>query len=170
MACANAYCRRSWRLFETLALARLLSPSELRPVWNWAVIATNTLDLFSEAGLKSAVIQKKQEKSSEDLDTAWTVLLIQAVTNVLLLCAISGFVAHFFHQPRATLSHSRAFACAVLLEGFVNIGIIYFDRNLHFQKRYQFVLAGAVSRSYSCSRRCLFDTQRICARRRDYSR
>ncbi|HEX3437502.1 MAG TPA: lipopolysaccharide biosynthesis protein [Pseudacidobacterium sp.] len=131
---------KSMALIRTLALARLLSPAEFG-LFGIAVIAMNALDLFSVVGLKAAVIQKKQEMR-EDLDTAWTVLLIQALVNTLLLCATSELVAHFFHQPRAALL-IRTFSAAVLLEGFVNIGIVYFDRDLRFLKQCQFVLTSA---------------------------
>jgi len=132
---------KSMALIRTLVLARLLSPAEFG-LLGIAVIAMNALDLLSVVGLKAAVIQKNRE-TSEDLDTVWSVLLIQAAVNTGLLCATSGLVAHFFHQPRAALLICT-FAGAVLLEGFVNIGIVYFDRDLLFLKQCQFVLTPAI--------------------------
>jgi lipopolysaccharide exporter len=136
------FAEKGMGLIRTLVLARLLVPSEFG-LFGIVVIAVNALDLLSVVGIKAAVVQKKNT-TDDDFDTAWSVLLIQGVFNAIALCVFAGPAAHFFKEPR-TILLIRCFAIAVLFEGFVNIGIVCFDKGLQFKQQFKFVLAGAVS-------------------------
>ena len=136
------FAEKGMGLVRTLVLARLLVPSEFG-LFGIVVIAVNALDLMSVVGIKAAVVQRKNA-TDDDMDTAWSALLIQGVFNAIALCVIAGPAAHFFKEPRAILL-IRCFAVAVLLEGFVNIGIVCFEKELQFKQQFKFVLAGASS-------------------------
>jgi lipopolysaccharide exporter len=136
------FAEKGMGLIRTLVLARLLAPSEFG-LFGIVVIAVNALDLLSVVGMKAAVVQQKNA-TDDDFDTAWSVLLIQGVFNAIALCVIAGPAAHFFKEPRAVLL-IRCFAIAVLFEGFVNIGIVCFDRALQFKQQFKFIFAGAAS-------------------------
>ncbi|HEX2028217.1 MAG TPA: lipopolysaccharide biosynthesis protein [Nitriliruptorales bacterium] len=126
------------RTVRTVVLVRLLAPDDFG-LMGIALVALSFLETFSITGFKHALIQRRED-IRRYLDTAWTVELIR---NVLIAGALLGgapVVAALFKTPEA-LPIVRAIAIAVLIGGFVNIGVVYFERELEFHKRFVFELA-----------------------------
>ena len=128
-------------LVRTLVLARFLVPQDFG-LFAILLIAVGALDLISVGGLRTALLQKPEE-SRRDLDTVWSVLLIQNCVSAGLLLLLSDPVARFFAAPAAA-SLIRAFSIVLLLEGLVSIGIIHLEKRLLLHKQFALVVSGAV--------------------------
>jgi len=122
-------------LIQKLILARLLLPKDFG-LFGIVLIAASTLGLLNITGFKSALIQKQGERNTH-LNTAWTVLVIQGCFSAVLLFLLSGPISAFFGESRA-INLIKVFSVCLLLNGFINIGTIYFAKELKFKKQFIF--------------------------------
>ncbi|MBW2594456.1 MAG: lipopolysaccharide biosynthesis protein [Deltaproteobacteria bacterium] len=118
---------------RTIILARLLAPEDFG-LLGIAMLAIATLETFSQTGFQTALIQKKENVESY-LDTAWTVSAIRGVLIFLILFLFAPLVATFFNSPQAMLV-IKVIAVSTLLSGFRNIGILFFQKELEFNKQF----------------------------------
>lgn len=130
---------RLFGLGRTIALARLLAPADFG-LFGIALLAMSALETFSQTGFHAALVQKKQD-TRPYLDTAWTVQLIRAVVLALIAFSIAPYVASFFDTP-TTKPILQVIAFSVLIGGFANIGVIYFQKELEFHKQFVYQLSG----------------------------
>ena len=129
---------QSFAFAQTIILAHIISPQDFG-LFGIAFISISVLDsLFSQTGFQQALIQKKDSIESY-LDTAWVIQLSRAVILTATLILIAPFVASIFNTPQAALI-SQVVALSILIQGFVNVGLIYFNKALEFNKYfiYQF--------------------------------
>ncbi len=126
---------RGFGFVRTIILARLLAPEDFG-LMGIAMLMVSLMEAFTQTGFSAALIQKKGDIRPY-LDTAWTIDLFRqgAVAMLLLLCA--PLIATFFEAPAAT-SIVRVTAVTVLISGLTNIGIVYFQKDLEFQKRFAY--------------------------------
>jgi len=120
-------------LASTVFLARLLVPADFGVV-AMAMGVVALLDVFSAFGFDTALIQRGNVDRSR-YDTAWTfnIALGAFVATGLLVLAWPASV--FFHQPALTRVLC-ALALASLLQGFENIGLVAFRRDLNFRAEF----------------------------------
>ncbi|MGB2630823.1 MAG: lipopolysaccharide biosynthesis protein, partial [Candidatus Omnitrophota bacterium] len=123
------------RVVRTIVLARLLSPDDFG-LMGIAILAINMLETFSQTGIETALVHKK-ENIEAYLDIAWTIQVTRSVILFVLLYFGAPLVAHFFNSPQA-LRVVRILAFLELFRGMKNIGTVYFQKELRFDK--QFVL------------------------------
>lgn len=126
---------------RTIILARLLVPEDFG-LFGIAMLAIATLETFSQTGFQAALIQKKENVESY-LDTAWTVSAIRSVLLFLILFFSAPLVATFFNLPQATLV-IKVIAVSTLLSGFRNIGILFFQKELKFNKVFFYELSATL--------------------------
>jgi len=134
--------RITTRLFElarTIILARILAPEDFG-LFGIALLAMAALDTFSQTGFSAALIQKKGDTKSY-LDTAWTVQVIRGILLALIAFAIAPYVSVFFDAPAAK-PILQVIALSVLLQGFINIGVVFFQKELEFHKQFVYMLSG----------------------------
>ena len=129
-------------LASTIILARVLAPSDFG-LFGIALLAMAALDTFSQVGLNAAMIQKKEDIAPY-LDTAWTVQAIRGGLLALLLFAAAPYVAVFFGTPAAK-PILQVIGLSTLIQGFTNIGVIYFNKELEFHKQYVYQLSGTLA-------------------------
>jgi O-antigen/teichoic acid export membrane protein len=137
--------RISDRLFKftrTIILARVLAPSDFG-LLGIALLAMSTLETFSQTGFQAALIQKKED-AEDYLDTAWTVSALRGIVLFAILCLAAPYVASFFHNP-AGAPIIRAIGVSVLLRGLSNIGVVYFQKELEFEKQFVYQLSGTIA-------------------------
>jgi lipopolysaccharide exporter len=134
--------QRGLGLVRTVILARLLAPSDFG-IMGVAILAINAIETFSKTGFEQALIQKKQN-TAEYLDTAWTIQLIRSVVLFCVLYITAPLVASFFKTPEA-LRIVRALAFIELLTGAKNIGVIYFQKDLRFDKSFFLEFSGLIT-------------------------
>ena len=120
-----------------LVLARLLVPDDFGVVaMGMSFVAV--LEVLGELGLDIALIQRQE--ANEDLyHTAWTVRVGLAIFVALLLFLLRGQAAEFYSEPRL-ISIMPLLAFATMAQGFENIGVINFRKELMFGKEFQFQL------------------------------
>ena len=128
---------RLFTLARMIVLARVLAPNDFG-LMGIALLAMSTLEIFSQTGFDTALIQKKGDTDAY-LDTCWTVQVIRGILLFGILFAAAPLVAAFFDTPKAA-AIVRVIAVAELLKGFTNIGVIYFQKEIEFNKQflYQF--------------------------------
>jgi O-antigen/teichoic acid export membrane protein len=118
-------------VIKLIILARLLTPLEFG-ILGLATLSINVLNVFSETGIESALIQKNKICSTE-LNTAWTISLIRGLVLFLILFVSARWFAFYFGH--STLEPVlKLMAVVFIVGGFVNIGLVYFQRELAFKK------------------------------------
>lgn len=133
---------RLFRLIRTIVLARLLAPADFG-LFGIALLAMSALETFSQTGFNAALVQKKED-TKPYLDMAWTVQVIRGVVLGLIAFAIAPYVTTFFDAPAAK-PILQVIAFSVLLGGFSNIGVIYFQKELKFHKLFVYQLSGTLA-------------------------
>ena len=128
-------------LIRTVVVARFLIPRDFG-LFAVVVIAVSALELLNAHGLRAALIEKHDD-SRRDLDTVWSVLLLQNCLNAALLLALAHPIAMFFGDP-AAVALIRSFAIVFLLEALVSIGTVHFEKRMLFHKQFAFLMSGAL--------------------------
>jgi len=123
---------RGLGVIKMVVLARLLSPVDFG-IMGLINLSVGVLNVFSQTGVESALIQRPVVGRKE-LDTAWTMTIVRGLTLFLLLTAGAGLLAAYFENDALT-PVLRATAPVFLLEGFVNIGTVFFGKNLEFRRQ-----------------------------------
>jgi lipopolysaccharide exporter len=138
-----------------IVLAWILAPSDFG-LMGVALFTLAFLETFTETGFIPALVQKS-ELDRADLDSAWSVSLIRGVLIFLVICLAAPLVASFFEHSSnaaqaqaATANHAlavwviRAFALTVVFRSVTNIGIVFFRRELQFNKLFIIDTTGLV--------------------------
>ena len=133
---------RLFGLVRTVILARLLAPKDFG-LMGIALLAIATLDTLSQTGFNIALIQKKRN-TEEYLDTAWTVQVIRGIVLCGILLAAAPLLAAFFDTPKAA-AIIRVIAVAELIKSITNIGVVYFQKELEFNKMFVYQLSATVA-------------------------
>ena len=134
---AMRWAMRALGLFSTVIVARILSPEDFGVV-AIALIAVGLLETVAYLGVDLSLI-KDQSAGRDEFDTAWTIQLLQGGLIALLLFACSPLAASFFNEPRAQAVIAWL-ALRPILEGFQNIGLVTFRRDLKFSQEFRFNL------------------------------
>ncbi len=135
------FTNRGLGFIRTIILARLLSPSDFG-LLGIAMLAASTLDAFSQTGFQSALIQKKDDVMAY-LDVAWTTLAIRGVFLFSVLFLTAPVIAKFFNSTQAELV-IMVIAVNMLISGFGNIGIVFFQKELEFNKQFAYEFSATI--------------------------
>jgi len=133
---------RLFGLVRLLVLARLLAPDDFG-LMGIALLTMATLDMFTQTGFQQALIYKKDDVR-EYLDSAWTVLIIRGVILFTILYLTAPYVAMFFRAPEAE-PIIRVIGISILLQAFTNIGMVYFQKELEFNKQFIYEFVGTIA-------------------------
>jgi len=129
-------------LARLVIIARILSPNDFG-LMGIALLAMATLETFSQTGFQQALIQKKEDIKSY-LDAAWTVLIVRGFILFAILYLVAPYVAIFFNVPEAK-PIIQVIGFSVLLQAVTNIGVIYFQKELEFNKQFIYQFAGTLA-------------------------
>ncbi|MBU0580182.1 MAG: lipopolysaccharide biosynthesis protein [Candidatus Margulisbacteria bacterium] len=124
-----------------IILARILVPSDFG-LMGIALLTMSTLETFSQTGFQQALIQKKGVESY--LNSAWTISILRGLVLFIIIFFIAPYAAIFFKSPQAG-PVIRVIGLAILLKGFINIGVIYFQKELEFNKQFLYQLSGTLA-------------------------
>jgi len=133
---------RVFSIAKLIILARVLAPNDFG-LLGIALLAMMTLETFSQTGFQQALIQKK-ENIKDYLDAAWTVSALRGLVLFAVLFFLAPYVAIFFNAPLAT-PIIRVIGLASLLQGLTNIGVIYFQKELEFNKQFIYRASGTLA-------------------------
>lgn len=133
---------RGFSLIRLIILARILSPNDFG-LMGIALLTMSTLETFSQTGFQQALIQKKEDIKTY-LNSAWTVLILRGFILFVILYFIAPYAAIFFKAPEAK-PIIRVIGFSILFQAFTNIGVIYFHKELEFNKEFIYQFAGTLA-------------------------
>ena len=122
-------------------LARLLSPNDFG-LMGIALLTMTVLESLTQTGFGLALIQMR-ERTEEYLDSAWTVEIIRGLVLFGILQLLARPAAVFFASPDSELM-IRVIGLSLVFRGFLNIGTIYFRKELEFGKQFAFEFSGRI--------------------------
>ena len=132
------FSERGLGLLSTLILVRLLAPADFGVV-AMAMSFVALLELLAAFGFDVALI-RNQGTERKDYDTAWTLNVLLGVGVATLMLALSQPLSSFYREPAlATVIALLAVGSAV--QGFENIGVVAFRKNLEFAREFRFLVA-----------------------------
>ena len=112
--------------------ARLLTPADFGLIALAGLIPA-LIDTHTAIGFEAALVQKREGEEIAYLDSTWTFNVLRAGITFIIVFFSAPFVAKFFHAPQAILLFQLS-GLSVFIQGWTNIGQIYFSRNLEFKK------------------------------------
>jgi len=108
-----------------------------------AILTLSVFQRFSRLGVDQAIVQRSESDVDSYLDVAWTLKVGRGTFMTVIVLLLAPYVADIFNEPRAT-EIIQVIAVIPLIKGLQNPGVIYFQKDLKFHKK--FVLeAGATS-------------------------
>lgn len=125
-------------LFSTIVLARLLVPEDFGLV-AMAMAVLALLELAGQFGFDHAIIRQRDPPRAH-LDTAWTLTVCHGIFSGITLVALATPAAQFFGDPRLE-NILYLLAAIAVIQGFENIGIVLFRKEMQFNKDFNFFLA-----------------------------
>ena len=122
---------------STIILARILLPEDFGIVAK-AIMIREILELMLAFGFDAALI-KNQSARREHYDTVWTLQILRGlfIATVMVLAAYPA--ADFLNETRL-VEVIYVFAGVSLLNGFINVGVVNFRKEMEFDKEFRFVL------------------------------
>ncbi len=127
---------------RTIVLARVLAPADFG-LFGLAMLTIGALEAFSQTGVQQALIQK-QEKTENYLDAAWTLQVLRGFGIGTMLLAGSFWAGTFFNEVRV-VSIIQVLAISEIMKGFINIGVVYFEKELAFHKQFIYQLSASIA-------------------------
>jgi lipopolysaccharide exporter len=131
------FVERGIGLISTVALARLLAPSDFGLV-AMALTIIALLELMGAFGFDTTLIQHP-DAQRHHFDTAWTFNLAFGLAVAILLVALSHPAAQFYAEPRL-VAVMYCMALGSVAGGLQNIGVVAFRRQLEFHREFGFQL------------------------------
>src|ERR1700732_920106 len=132
---------RSLGFVSTLILARLLVPADFGLV-AMASSLIALLQLFTYFGLDAALLRER-DASPAHYNAVWTLNVVAGCLIAVSMFALSLPAAHFYREPRVTLVIC-ALAAAPLIQGFENVAIVNFRKEMRFDRDFRFMLTKRV--------------------------
>ena len=131
--------RKVFSLIRLIIIGRILAPSDFG-LMGIALLTMSALETFSTFGFRQALIQKK-ENTANYLDAAWTVLIVRGFIIFIILYFTAPYVAIFFRIPAVT-PIIQVLGFVTFFQAFANIGVIFFHKELEFNKVFIYRFAG----------------------------
>lgn len=127
---------------SSIVLARLLSPSDFG-ILGTAMLTIGFLETFTQIGFEGALIQKNAS-IDRFLDTAWLIAVLRGLVIGALLFAAAPLVAQFFDSPQSA-PVLKVLAVVPVLSGITNIGIVFFKKELNFNKIFTYQVSEVIA-------------------------
>jgi len=119
-------------IVKTIILARILSPQDFGII-GLATLSMNFLSVFSEMGIESSLIQKKN-LAQQDMNIAWTMTAARGVVLSLCLFSSAVLIAGYFNHAML-VPVLQVMALCFLLDGLANIGMVYYQKEVDFRQK-----------------------------------
>ena len=129
-------------IVSTVILARLLAPTEFGIV-AMAMSVIAVLELMRNFSFDAMLIQKRDAQPYH-YDTAWTFNVLLGLLVAALLIALAGPTATFYDEPRLT-DIMYVLAAGTALQGFENIGVVSFRKEMRFDREFRFLMLRRVA-------------------------
>lgn len=140
---AMRWAIRGIGLLSTLILARLLAPEDFGVVAMTVASMQILTILFTESGLRLALIRHPDPQPSH-YDTAWTLGLLCSFLVGGLIFAVAPLVADFYDEPLVA-ELMRLLALVPLIHGLESIRVVDLQKRLRFAADFRFNVAVKLS-------------------------
>jgi O-antigen/teichoic acid export membrane protein len=134
---AARWSMRGIGLVSTIILARLLTPADFGIV-AISMIVVGLVGVFSQTGLVQSLI-RHPNPTDDHFNTVFTLQVMTGVLIAAILFFIAPLGAIYFDDPRVE-NVVQVLALRALIQGFENPGIIWFRKNMQFDKDFQFLV------------------------------
>jgi lipopolysaccharide exporter len=128
---------RSLGMISMLILARLLVPADFG-LMAMATSLVALLELFTAFGVDTALVQR-HEVTPAHFNSAWTLNVCAGASIATMMLLLSWPAAYFYREPRVT-PVICALALAAAIQGFENIGVVTFRKEMRFDREFRFLL------------------------------
>lgn len=119
---------------NTVIMARLLMPADYGVV-AMAMLVVGLVQAMMDFGATTALLRKEQLSTAE-IDSAWTLRLLQSLGVSALLLAVAPFATDYFSEPRV-LHVLWALAACVIVTGAGNIGLTLAQKAFRFSLEFR---------------------------------
>jgi O-antigen/teichoic acid export membrane protein len=116
-----------------VVLARNLSPSDFG-IFGISAMLLTIIGAMSNAGLGAALVQQHDEPTRDELASIFSLQLGLSLLGTVVICALSGPVAHAMHLPPGAPWFFRALSLVLPLSAFFTMSNILLERHLRFEK------------------------------------
>jgi lipopolysaccharide exporter len=130
------------RLIRLVIVARFLAPHDVG-LFGIALLTMAMVETFSQTGFQTALVQKEGDIAPY-LDNTWTVSIIRGTCLFIILFISAPYIALFFKAPEASLI-IRVVGATLCVGGFINSGIVCFQKELEFNKQFLYRLATSLA-------------------------
>lgn len=134
---------RALGLINTLVMARILMPSEYGIVAMASAVAGLIYALL-DFGAETSLL-RKAEVDEDDINSAWTVRVLQGVLIGLLLMILSPIASVYFSEPKV-LGVLLVFGVCVMVAGSTNIGLTLASKSYNYAIEFKVSIFSAVLR------------------------
>ncbi len=124
-------------LISLVILAKILGPEDYGLVGKAAVIY-GFLAMLSELGLEAALITN-QKATPDHYSTAWTIHVLRGIIIAVILAVVAQPASVIMNEERLELI-IYCYAGISFFDGFYNIGVVDFRKNMTFSKDFYFSL------------------------------
>ena len=138
----SLFCVRVTRFISFIILARILEPKDFG-ILAIATMTIGVLEVITSLGFEVALIQKKGDVYSY-LDTAWVTNIVRGLIISLILFIFAPLIALFFKIPAAR-DVVRIVGFTAFMNGFTNIGTLFFFKELDLKKKFYMEFSGVLS-------------------------
>ena len=121
------------QFIRTIVLARLLFPEDFG-LFGLAALSLGVMDLFFKPGFHDALVHEKGDPY-QYLDTAWSGQIMRNTFIGVLVFFAAPFLGDFFGHPEI-VSLTRVLALSLVIGGFENIGTVFFQKNMQFNRQF----------------------------------
>lgn len=135
---ATRWMDRLLGLVSTMVLARLLSPQDYGLV-AMAAVFVGLADVLLDLGVSVGLIQRGKS-SSDYLDTAWTLRLLQVVLVAAMVGLAAPLAGEYYKNDQVSVVMC-VMALTIVIGGFENIGLVTFQQNMEFGREFKFLLS-----------------------------
>lgn len=129
---------RAIGLVSTIILARLLVPEDFGLIALATSIAF-AVEILGQFSFDVALIRDGRA-GRDHYDTAWTLAVIRGVLFGLLIAALAHPMSIVFNDGRLA-NIICIFAGTIALEGFQNVGVVNFRKNMQFGREFMFMVS-----------------------------
>jgi O-antigen/teichoic acid export membrane protein len=120
------------RLGSNIIVSHMLAPGAYGLMALISVV-TIGLGMFSDIGIRPAIIHSKRGNDPDLLNTAWTIQMIRGFALWIIASALAPFLAWFYAQPQ--LLHLIPVASFVtVINGFTPTSGVVLERGMQFKK------------------------------------
>lgn len=121
------------RFTSNLVLTKLLVP-EAFGLMATAQVILSMIDLFTDLGIRTSLIQNPSGEKKEYLNTAWSISIFRGIIIFGILFIAAPFLSDFYNEIRLTMV-IQVLSISVVIQSFANPALSLLFRRLETQKQ-----------------------------------